>query len=66
MAYQQELVYAINDEGLYLQDLVMAAILGVDKLPEGFEVGFLDGDTLNCTRKNLVLTRKGEGRNAHQ
>jgi hypothetical protein len=69
----EELVYAvtpiINDDGtegvLYMQDLIMCGILGLNKLPQGYEVGFLDGNTLNNTSANLVLQRIGEGRNAH-
>lgn len=62
---KNELVYAVNEEGVYMQDMVMCLMMGVNKLPDGYEVGFMDGNTLNCTEKNLVLAKKGEGRNAH-
>jgi len=48
-------VFAVNEDGALLQDVVMLAMLGVDKLPTGFRVGFIDGNTLNCRHSNLVL-----------
>jgi hypothetical protein len=48
----------------YMPDEMMCRILGINKLPSGYEVGFLDGDPVNNTRANLVLQRIGEGRNA--
>jgi hypothetical protein len=58
----------IRDNGTmgvqYMPDEMMCRILGIDKLPAGYEVGFLDGDPFNNTPANLVLQRFGEGRNA--
>ena len=49
-------VYAVNEEtGEMLQDVIMCHILGVEKLPDGYHVEFVDGDTLNCQRENLYL-----------
>ena len=53
---RDEVVYAVNENGDRLQDLIMMDILrGVDKLPDGFVVDFIDGNTLNCRRANLIL-----------
>jgi hypothetical protein len=48
----------MNEAGM-LHDLIMCHIIGVDKLPDGFEVRFVNGDTLDCRRENLVLQRIG-------
>jgi hypothetical protein len=60
----------IRDDGTmgvqYMPDEMMCRILGIKKLPVGYEVGFLDGDPFNNTRANLVLQRIGEGRNARR
>jgi hypothetical protein len=47
-------VYAVNAQGELLHEFIMKAVLGTD-IPEGFEVQFVDGDTLNCQRNNLML-----------
>jgi hypothetical protein len=52
-----EALYAVNENGEMLQDLIMCDILGVDKLPDGFEVAFVNGNTLDCQRKNLRLVK---------
>jgi hypothetical protein len=55
MSKTKKIVYAMNKQGEYLHDLIMKNILGVQALPEGFEVAFKDGNTLNCQRSNLML-----------
>jgi hypothetical protein len=47
-------VYAVNERGEYMQDLIMKTMLGTD-IPAGFKVGFKDGNTLNNLRANLML-----------
>ncbi len=49
--------YAVNENGDMMQDLVMCAILGVDKLPNGYMVAFVNGNTLDCRRSNLRLVK---------
>jgi hypothetical protein len=50
-------VYAVNENGEMMQDLIMCRILGVDKLPEGYMVEFVNGNTLDCRRANLRLVK---------
>jgi len=40
--------YAVNENGDMLQDLIMCHKLGVGKLPEGYLVEFVNGNTLDC------------------
>lgn len=53
--YEKEPVYAVNEDGVMMQDLVMCMTLGVDKLPNGYMVEFINGNTLDCRRSNLRL-----------
>lgn len=54
--------YAVNENGDMMQDLVMCSILGVDRLPDGYMVEFVNGDTLDCRRSNLKLVSIYNGR----
>lgn len=53
--HQKENVYAVNENGDMMQDLIMCMMLGVDKLPDGYMVEFVNGNTLDCRRANLRL-----------
>ena len=53
-------VYAVNEDGVTMQDFIVCGILGIERLPEECHVEFKNGDTLDNRRSNLMVVFEEE------
>jgi hypothetical protein len=52
--------HLVNEDGVFMEDMIMCAVLGTKEIPKGHHVKHRDGNTLNNCRSNLELVSDSE------